>query len=131
MESTHLRNPLAKVRGLGSAKKGFGHWWTQRLISIALIPLSLWFMVVVLTTLIDATRVEVADWIANPVVAMLMLAFTLLMLAHCKMGLQEVIEDYIHREWLKLVVLLINTFVSWGLALITLFSIAKLHFIGI
>jgi succinate dehydrogenase / fumarate reductase, membrane anchor subunit len=131
MESSHLRNPLAKVRGLGSAKKGVSHWWTQRLISIALIPLSIWFMVVVLTTLIEATRVEVADWIANPVVAMLMLAFTLLMIAHCKMGIQEVIEDYIHREGIKLAALITNMFVSWALAVITLFSVAKLHFIGI
>ncbi|MBA4275040.1 MAG: succinate dehydrogenase, hydrophobic membrane anchor protein [Alphaproteobacteria bacterium] len=131
MKSNHLRSPLANVRGLGSAKEGLHHWWLQRLTSIALIPLSLWFMVVVVTKLIDASRIEVADWFASPYVALLMLGFLLTLLIHCKLGIQVVIEDYVHREPAKLTLLLTNTFVSVVLGCAVLFSIAKLHFIGI
>ncbi len=131
MDSSHLRSPLAKVRGLGSAKEGLHHWWMQRLTSIALVPLCLWFMVVVVTKLTSASRIEIADWFASPYVAMLMTAFILILLVHCKLGLQVVIEDYVHKEFAKLTLLLANTFGCWALGFVTLFAIAKLHFIGI
>lgn len=131
MNSTHLRSPLAKVRGLGSAKEGLHHWWLQRLTSVALVPLCIWFMVSVICSLTTASRVGVADWFASPYVAMLMLAFLITLIIHCKLGLQVVIEDYVHKEYIKITLLLTNTFVSWALGFVTLFAIAKLHFIGI
>lgn len=131
MNSTHLRSPLSTVRGLGSAKEGVHHWWLHRVTAIALVPLSLWFMVTLLTHFTSATRVDVADWFANPFAALFMLAFILTLIVHCKLGVQAVIEDYVHKECCKITFLLLTTFASWILALVTLFAIAKLHFIGI
>lgn len=131
MNPTHLRSPLANVRGLGSAKEGVHHWWLQRVTAIALVPLSIWFMVTVLAQFTSASRVGVADWFASPFSALLMLAFLITLIVHCKLGVQVVIEDYVHKECSKIALLLINTFASWALGLVTLFAIAKLHFIGI
>lgn len=131
MHGSRLRSPLANVRGLGSAKRGVEHWWLQRLLSIALVPLCIWFMIVFVSTLLNASRTDVADWFASPINALLMLAFLLVLIAHSKHGLKEVIEDYVHRESMKICLLLTNVFVSLALAAAALFSIAKLHFIGI
>lgn len=126
-----LRNPLARARGLGSAKEGVHHWWIQRLTSIALVPLSIWFVCAVMCKLVDADRIAIADWFSHPFVALLMLAFLLTALLHVKLGMQVIIEDYVHKECCKLFLLLINTFSCIALAAIVLISICKLHFFGI
>lgn len=126
-----LRSPLGRVRGLGSAHSGFHHWWIARLTSLALIPLSLWFLVVLCTKLIYADRVAVADWFASPSVTILMLSFLIALITHTKLGLQVVIEDYVHHEGRKLTLLLLNSTLAYGLLVISVFALAKLHFIGI
>lgn len=111
-----LRTPLGRARGLGSAKDGAQHWWHQRLTALALLPLAVWF-VVSLITLADATYEDVIDWLSSPVVAGLMLLWIFTMFYHLKLGLQEVIEDYVHSEWRKLASLVFVTFATITLGL--------------
>lgn len=126
-----LRSPLGRVRGLGSAHAGFSHWWATRLTSLALIPLTLWFLVMLCTKLIYADRVAVADWFASPLVAIFMSSFLFALILHTKLGLQVIIEDYVHHEGRKIALLLANSLLAYGLLITSGFAIAKLHFIGI
>lgn len=102
---TSLRSGLGRVRGLGSAKEGVNHWWAQRVTAIALVPLTLWFVASVIL-LAGADHATVSAWIARPVNTVLLLALLVSTFWHAALGLQVVIEDYIHSEGAKLVVLL-------------------------
>ena len=98
--SRDLRNPLQRARGLGSAKEGVGHWWNQRLTAIALVVLVLWFVVLVLG-LLGHDYQAVRASIARPWNALLMIAFIIAAFWHAVLGLQVVIEDYVHTRWLE------------------------------
>ena len=111
-----MRTPLGRARGLGSAKDGPQHWWHQRLTALALLPLAIWF-VVSLITLADATYEDVIDWMSSPIVAGLMLLLIFAMFYHLKIGLQEVVEDYVHNEWRKVATLIFISFASITLGL--------------
>ena len=101
-----LVGPLARARGLGSAKHGLQHWWAQRVSAIALVPLTLWFVYsVVHLTGADQTRVH--GWLSRPATAILMSLFIVTTFYHLALGVQVVIEDYIHREGVKLTTLLL------------------------
>jgi succinate dehydrogenase / fumarate reductase membrane anchor subunit len=90
-----VQHPLARAKGLGSAKDGTGHWWAQRLSSIALALLTPWFLVFLLGTFgADAATVRAA--VAQPLTATLLASFVLATFWHIQQGLQVVIEDYIH-----------------------------------
>ena len=95
------QTPLAKVRGLGSAKAGTGHFWMQRITAITLIPLSLW-MVSFTERLLDATHQEIIVWLSGPLDTILALAWVIAAFYHAAIGLQVVIEDYVHTEWIKI-----------------------------
>ena len=97
----NLRDPLAVARGMGSAKGGTGHWWLERLSSVALLLLTPWFIWFLLSV-IGMEQANVRARIADPVNATLMLAFVLSMFWHARMGMQVVIEDYVH-GWLEMV----------------------------
>ncbi len=100
-----MRSPLGRVRGLGSAREGVGHWWAERMTAIALIPLVLWFVAsVVMIT--GADYATVRAWIASPVVAGLLVLLVVMTFAHAALGLQVIVEDYIHHEGAKLATLL-------------------------
>jgi succinate dehydrogenase / fumarate reductase, membrane anchor subunit len=96
----NLRHPLAAARGLGSAKNGTGHWWVLRLSSLALLLLTPWFVVWALG-MVGADQYTVRQSIARPLNASLMIAFVLSLFWHSQLGLQVVIEDYVHgwKEW--------------------------------
>lgn len=126
-----MRTPLARVRGLGSAKEGVHHWRLQRVSALALIPLSLWFVCSVLGKLVHAGRSDIIDWLSSPFVALTLLALLLTAIYHARLGVQVIVEDYVHKDSFKLPLLLINTFASVSLAAIALISICKLHFLGI
>ncbi|WP_328587488.1 succinate dehydrogenase, hydrophobic membrane anchor protein [Algihabitans albus] len=115
--SMNLRSPLGRVRGLGSAKDGTGHWWAQRLTALALVPLTLWFVAGVIGN-VGADHGELLAWIGHPVTAGLFLLLIGATFYHATLGVQVVIEDYLHNEWIKLVALLLMkaTFVVLGLA---------------
>ncbi len=92
-----LRSQLGRVRGLGAARAGSGHWWMQRLTSIALVPLTLWFICAVIR-LEGASRADVAAWLHAPVPLVLMLCLIVATFWHLELGLRVVIEDYVHRD---------------------------------
>ncbi len=102
---TTLRSGLSRVRGLGSAKEGVNHWWVQRMTAVALVPLTLWF-VASLITLTGADHATVSAWIARPLNTVLLLSLLAATFWHASLGLQVVIEDYIHQERMKLAALL-------------------------
>jgi len=100
-----MRSQLGRVRGLGSAKSGLAHWWTQRLTAIALVPLSLWFVFSVLH-LLGASHDAVVDWISGPWTIVFTLVLIVATFHHLQLGLQVVIEDYIHDDAARLAALL-------------------------
>jgi len=100
-----LRSPLGRVRGLGSAKDGTGHWWAQRLTALALIPLALWFCIAVIAKT-GADYATFAAWAGSPVVAGLLILLVGTTFYHAALGVQVVIEDYVHHEAAKLVLVL-------------------------
>ena len=124
-----MRTPLGKVRGLGSAKSGTEHFWHQRLTAIANIPLTI-FLVFFCVTHVGSSRADMAAAIANPLVA-LMLVFTIISITwHMRLGMQVIIEDYVHSEGTKLLALLANTFFCGAVALTGLFAVLKISFGG-
>ena len=120
-----LRSPLARVRGLGSAKEGVAHWWAQRLTALALVPLTLWF-VVSLVGLTGADHAAVAAWAGSPLVAALLIFLMVATFYHAYLGLQVVIEDYIHSEALKLTSLLLVKAAALLLGLIGVLAVLRL-----
>jgi succinate dehydrogenase / fumarate reductase membrane anchor subunit len=101
-----LRSDLGRVRGLGSAKEGVQHWWAQRMTALALIPLSIWF-VASIVFMVDVDHATARWWLGSPVTLGLMSLFLVALIYHGVLGLQVVIEDYIHGHATKLVLLLL------------------------
>ena len=120
-----LRSPLGRVRGLGSAKEGVTHFWAQRMTALALIPLTVWFVISLLFVL-GADHAAVKAWVGSPVVAGLLILLIAATFYHAFLGLQVVIEDYIHGEGLKLVTLVTVKGASWLLAMIGVLSVLVL-----
>ena len=123
------RSMLGRARGLGAAKSGTQHWWTQRVTAIALIPLSLWF-VISIYTLIGAPRAAVAAWASGPITATLLLATIAALFQHMYLGVQVVIEDYIHSERQRMAWLLVAKGITALLALAAAVAVLKLAFTG-
>lgn len=106
-----LRNPLARVHGLGSAGQGTGHWWYQRLTAIALVPLTLWIMIsVVRISLMD--HAAITEWMSAPLNTILLLLFIPTVFYHAQLGIQVVIEDYIDPEWQKISCIILVKFLA-------------------
>lgn len=117
-----LRTPLGKVRGLGSAKGGTHHWWMQRVSAVALIPLLVWFVASILQ-LIGADHATVTSWIAQPLVSGLLILLIGAGFYHLRLGLQVVIEDYVHTEMTKIALLMA---ISFGCIVVGLWSILSI-----
>jgi len=124
-----MRSMLGRARGLGAAKSGTHHWWTQRVTAIALIPLSLWFVISIFM-LIGAPRAAVAAWASGPITATLLLATIAALFQHMYLGVQVVIEDYIHSDRQRVVWLLAVKGICVLLALAASVSVLKLAFSG-
>jgi succinate dehydrogenase / fumarate reductase membrane anchor subunit len=123
-----LRSPLAHVAGLGSAKSGVHHWWLQRLTSIALVPLTIWFAVSLLS-LPALDHVTVISWMAQSWTALLLILLVLVGTWHSQLGVQVVVEDYVHGG-MRTVTLVIVTFAHVLLAAAGVFAILKVAFGG-
>jgi succinate dehydrogenase / fumarate reductase membrane anchor subunit len=124
---TSLRSPLGRVRGLGSAKGGTHHWWMQRVTSIALLPLTLWF-VASMIGLAGASYLETLLWIAQPLNALLLLVLIGLTFHHMAAGLQVVIEDYVRDEFRRMAYILLIKAAAVLMALASGFSVLRIAF---
>ncbi len=119
-----LRTPLGRVRGLGSAKSGTHHWWMQKVTAVALIPLTVWF-VASMVQMTHATFEVALNWLSSPIPAILMILFVTTGLYHLKLGLQVIIEDYVHGEGAKTIIQMLITFGCILVAVAAVFSILK------
>jgi succinate dehydrogenase / fumarate reductase, membrane anchor subunit len=122
-----MRSQLGRARGLGSAKSGLHHWWMQRVTAIALLPLSLYFVLSVLM-LAGASRAQMAAFMAEPWNTVLYLCLISGLFYHLALGLQVVIEDYVHDEAKRRGALLVVKAVIVLLALASAVSVLKLAF---
>jgi succinate dehydrogenase / fumarate reductase membrane anchor subunit len=120
-----LRSPLGRARGLGSARAGSRHWWAQRLTALALVPLTLWFIFSVIH-LSGASHQVVIDWLSTPLTLGLMLALIVATFHHLQLGVQVVIEDYVHDERIKTASVLAVKALSVLLALVCIVSVLKI-----
>lgn len=100
-----MRSQLGRVRGTGAAKSGVHHWWIERVTSIALVPLTLWFIFSVLR-LLGAPHQAMIDWVAFPVNTVLLLALIGMTFHHMQLGAQVILEDYVDAKWLMTVLVL-------------------------
>lgn len=125
----NYRSPLGRARGLGSARSGTGHWLAQRISALALIPLALWFSVSIMFYM-RADYVTLLNWLHSPVNAVLMVLMLAVLFYHAYLGLQMVLEDYVHSEWLKVSALVIVKFGCIVLAVTGIFSVLRIAFGG-
>jgi succinate dehydrogenase / fumarate reductase membrane anchor subunit len=124
---THIRTPLGRVRGYGSAKSGTGHFWHQRLTAIANIPLTI-AAIVILVMLLGRNQAAAAQILGSPAIAIIMLLFIVSNCIHMRIGMAVVIEDYVHDETAKLGLLIANTFFTVVVGLCAAYGILKLSF---
>jgi succinate dehydrogenase / fumarate reductase membrane anchor subunit len=129
MQDHGMRSPLGRVVGLGSAKEGVDHWWRQRLTAVALVPLVLWF-VIALVAHVGVGRREAVAWLGSPIPAILMVLLIGAGFYHAALGLQVVVEDYVHREWSKLTLLIAMRFACVLLGVAGIFAILRMAFLG-
>jgi succinate dehydrogenase / fumarate reductase membrane anchor subunit len=127
MTGDRLRTPLARVRGLGSARSGTDHFWRQRLTAVANVPLTIAFVVIVVS-LLWRNHAGAQRILGSPLVAIIMLLFISSVTYHMRIGMQVIIEDYVHDEVPKLALLMANTFFCIAVALACAYAIFKLSF---
>jgi succinate dehydrogenase / fumarate reductase membrane anchor subunit len=126
-EQHSMRTPLGRARHLGSARSGTGHFWHQRLTSVANVPLTIAVVLIVLG-LLGRNHAAVVQILGSTFVTITMLLFILSSVYHMWLGMQVIIEDYVHDETTKLVTLMANTFFSFTVGLAGVFAILKLSF---
>nr|PZN88235.1 MAG: succinate dehydrogenase, hydrophobic membrane anchor protein [Pseudomonadota bacterium] len=122
-----LRTPLKNVRRLGSAGEGTEHFWRQRVTSVAallLLPFMLWIAL----SVVGADYETVKSTLRNPIVAILLISFIVTSAVHMRLGMQVIIEDYVHTEGAKIALLMLNTFFAVLVALASVFAVLRLSF---
>ncbi|MCI0654051.1 MAG: succinate dehydrogenase, hydrophobic membrane anchor protein [Methylococcaceae bacterium] len=125
----NFRTPISKARGLGSAKAGFQHWWTQRITAVALIPLTLWFGIAIILVP-GADHRTIVEWISSPWNTVLLIATIIAVFYHALLGIQVIIEDYIRTEWLKIAAILATKLILIFYALAALYATFRIVTLG-
>jgi succinate dehydrogenase / fumarate reductase membrane anchor subunit len=118
-----LQSPLGKFLGHGSAKSGTEHWWAQRVTSVALVPLCIWFVFALLGMGDDFSHASVAAWIAQPFNAIGLILLVITLLYHSQLGMQVVFEDYVHTGWLYVSTMMVSKFAHVAAGVACLYSI--------
>ncbi len=126
-EDARLRSPLGRALGLGSAKEGVAHWWGQRVSAAALVVLVLWF-VAAMVAVTGADRAAVVAWLRAPFSAIAMILLLVATFYHMALGVQVVIEDYVHCEWVKIPMLVLNKLIAFVLAAAGIFAVLRIAF---
>ena len=119
------RTPIARARGLGSAKDGTHHWWMQRITAIALVPLAVW-LVASLVAIGTADHAQAVHWVRSPVAGIALLLTIAALFHHAQLGLQVVIEDYVHAEGTKIAALIAVKLLAVAAAATAAFSVLKI-----
>jgi succinate dehydrogenase / fumarate reductase, membrane anchor subunit len=122
-----LRSPIGRVLGLGAAKEGVAHWWSQRVTSVALVVLGLWFAASLLR-MPTFSHELVLTWIGAPLNAVLLLLLVGTLVYHSQLGVQVVVEDYVHHHGLKIATMLVLTFAHVLLAALAIFAVLRIAF---
>jgi succinate dehydrogenase / fumarate reductase membrane anchor subunit len=120
-----LQTPLHRVQGLGASHSGTGHFWRQRITAVALVPLGLWFTFAILG-LVGTNEVAILSFLAHPWNALLMAAFATTMLYHMSLGLQVVVDDYVHSTGMKIFCLLLIRFVMIATTVTCIFALIRI-----
>jgi len=126
---TSYRTPLSRARGLGAAKEGAGNWISERVTSIALVPLTVWVAYAVLR-LAAGDYTTAVHWVGDPLNATLLVLTFAIAFAHMQAGMRVVVEDYIHKTLNKSALLLLNLFVCGLAGALAIVSILKVAFTG-
>ena len=124
-----METPIARVRGLGSARSGAHHWWLERLTSVSTLLLFVWF-VVALLRLPSLDYSAVTEWLSAPLGAVPMLLLIVSTFWHLKLGLQVVIEDYVHEEGMKFFSITLLNFFTIALGALAFFAVLRIAFGG-
>ena len=127
--NSDLRTPLSRARGLGSAKQGVHHFWAQRITAVALIPLVAWFAIS-LIMMSGADYAVVRAWIGSPAVMVLLVLTIVIGLHHGQLGVQVVIEDYVHHDGMKLALIVLMRFIAVFFGLAAIVAILRIGFGG-
>ena len=127
MSDDRLRSPLGRALGLGSAKAGVEHWWVQRVTAVALVPLVLWF-VAALVGHLGADHATAVAWLRSPLAAVAMILLVVATFVHMALGVQVVIEDYVHHEATRVASLILVRLACWALGAAALFAVLRVAF---
>jgi succinate dehydrogenase / fumarate reductase membrane anchor subunit len=130
VRAVSLRSPLGQVLGTGSARQGVHHWWVQRLTSIALVPLSIWFLVSLLS-LPSLDHWVVSAWMAHSVTALLLILLVLVAAWHSQLGLQVIVEDYVRGNGARTLTLVAITFAHVLLGAAGVLAVLKVALRGV
>ena len=125
--NSSLKTPLGRVRGLGSAKSGTQHFWLQRLTGVAMVPLTVAF-VLTLIYLARASQATAIATLGSPLIAILFYLFIITGIIHMRAGMQVIIEDYVHDDALKIAAIMANTFFALLMGAACIFALLKLNF---
>jgi len=120
-----MRTPLARVRGLGTAREGTGHFWLQRLTAVSNVPLIL-FLIGLLVALNGADHARVRGALGNPFVALMLALAFLSVLNHMRLGMQVIIEDYVHADGARIALIMLNVFFAAAVGAAAIYALVKL-----
>jgi succinate dehydrogenase / fumarate reductase membrane anchor subunit len=122
-----LRSPLSKVSYLGSAKAGFSHWWSQRVSAIAIALLGIWLLIEIIAWP-NFSYGELMSWFQSPITAVLLMLTIISVAYHSKLGIEVIVEDYVHNKGIKTLVLVSSTLMHFFLLALGVFSVFILFF---